>query len=158
MLRRIIPILLSLFIISCDNQEKNSSASRSSNSVEKNSPVFRKVEPRNSHITFANTITHDVGSLNNLFDYDYFYNGAGVGMEDLNNDGFLDVFFCGNQVNNSLYFNKGDLTFEDVSDTAQINNGKIWSNGVTFADINNDSWDDLVLANGYFTGTEPDDL
>ena len=148
MLRRIIPILLSLFIISCDNQEKNSSASRSSNSVEKNSPVFRKVEPRNSHITFANTITHDVGSLNNLFDYDYFYNGAGVGMEDLNNDGLLDVFFCGNQVNNSLYFNKGDLTFEDVSDTAQINNGKIWSNGVTFADINNDGWMDIYISQG----------
>ncbi|WP_222984906.1 VCBS repeat-containing protein [Flagellimonas meishanensis] len=86
--------------------------------------------------------------MQNLFDYDYFYNGAGVGLEDLNNDGLLDIFFCGNQLPNKLYLNQGNLIFNDVTETANINTGKDWSNGVTFVDINTDGWMDIYVSQG----------
>ena len=97
---------------------------------------------------FENNIQEDVSTLENLFDYDYFYNGAGTGVADLNNDGLLDIFFCGNQVDNKLFINKGDLKFEDITATSGINAGKHWSNGVTFVDINSDGWLDIYISQG----------
>lgn len=111
-------------------------------------PLFAKVPPEKSKLTFSNTLTHNVATRENLFDYDYFYNGAGVGIEDLNNDGLPDLFFCGNQVPNQLYLNKGDLVFEDISETADINQRKTWANGVTFADVNQDGWMDIYVSQG----------
>ena len=109
---------------------------------------FSKISSNQSGINFANTITHDIATKFNLFDYDYFYNGSGVGVADLNNDGLQDIFFCGNQVPNKLYLNKGDLTFEDISEKANINTNKNWSSGVTFVDINNDGWLDIYVSQG----------
>ena len=80
------------------------------------------------------------------FAFDYFYNGAGVGVADLNNDGLEDIFFTGNQVNNRLYINKGALRFEDVSAGAKINQNKGWATGVTFADVNGDGWMDIYVS------------
>ncbi len=110
--------------------------------------VFERVSSEKSNLLFRNDLQENLGSLENLFNYDYFYNGAGVGVADLNNDGLLDIFFCGNQVQNRLYYNKGNLQFEDVSLEAGINNGKIWSNGVTFVDINGDGWLDIYVSQG----------
>ncbi|MGX1929846.1 VCBS repeat-containing protein [Flagellimonas sp. 2504JD4-2] len=118
----------------------------SNNTIE--SPLFQKISSAESGISFENTIQHDVATMHNLFDYDYFYNGAGVGVEDLNNDGLLDVVFCGNQVPNRIYLNQGDMKFKDITETAGINNGKQWSNGVTFMDINNDGWMDIYISQG----------
>ncbi len=141
-------ILILTFLSSCADTNKEKEVSQSDEHQTRIKPVFQKIGSQESGITFSNTITHDVASLNNLFDYDYFYNGAGVGVEDLNNDGLLDVFFSGNQVNNTLYINQGDLVFKDVSETANINTGKVWSNGVTFADINQDGWMDIYVSQG----------
>ncbi|MFD2101653.1 VCBS repeat-containing protein [Flagellimonas iocasae] len=148
MTKALTPLFLGIFLLSCNNQKKNEASKDSDNTTEKSIALFKKLDYNQSQITFSNTITHDVSTLSNLFDYDYFYNGAGVGLEDLNNDGLLDVFFSGNQVNNTLYFNQGGLTFKDVSETAQINTGKVWSNGVTFADINSDGWMDIYVSQG----------
>lgn len=109
---------------------------------------FQKIDAEESGLIFNNAIVHDLASKANLFDYDFFYNGAGVGVEDINNDGLKDIFFCGNQVPNKLYLNKGNLVFEDISDTANINANKNWSNGVTFADVNNDGWMDIYVSQG----------
>lgn len=110
--------------------------------------IFEQVPSSQSGITFANTLKEDVGTLENLFDFDYFYNGAGVGVVDVNNDGLQDLFFTGNQVENKLYLNKGNLQFEDISESAGINVGKQWANGVTFADVNNDGWMDIYVSQG----------
>ncbi len=111
-------------------------------------PLFEKVPAAQSNVVFENRIQEDVSTLENLFDFDYFYNGAGTGVADLNNDGLLDIFFCGNQVANRLYINKGNFVFEDVSESAGINQGKQWSNGVAFADINQDGWLDIYVSQG----------
>ena len=110
--------------------------------------AFTLVPSSKSAVTFSNTLTPDMSSMSNLFDYDYFYNGAGVGVADLDNDGLQDIFFCGNQVDNVLYRNTGDFVFEDISTTAGINQGKVWSTGVTFADINKDGFLDIYVSQG----------
>ncbi len=110
--------------------------------------LFRFVPQSHSGITFSNDLTADMNTKFNLFDFDYFYNGAGVGIEDINNDGLQDIFFCSNQGDNKLYLNKGKLQFEDISDKAGINANKKWSNGVTFCDINQDGWMDIYVSQG----------
>lgn len=119
------------------------------NSKTTNKSAFLKVSEEDSKLHFNNKITHNVATKENLFDYDFFYNGSGVGVADLNNDGLKDVFFCGNQVDNKLFLNKGNLLFEDITDKSKINTpNKKWSSGVTFADINNDGWLDIYISQG----------
>lgn len=90
----------------------------------------------------------DLDSKYNLLDYDYFYNGAGVGIADINNDGLDDVVLTGNMVTNRLFLNKGNLVFEDISNASGINEKKSWANGVTFADVNADGWLDIYISQG----------
>ena len=146
--------LLFLFIVffsSCN--KKNDSVSNTDNLKNKDSLKislnnYQKVSTEQSGLKFNNAITHNLASKENLFDFDFFYNGAGVGVEDINNDGLKDVFFCGNQKPNKIFLNKGNLTFEDISATANINTNKNWSSGVTFADVNNDGWMDIYVSQG----------
>lgn len=131
------------------NKDQPQTSTPNSTATQKNSSaIFEKIDPSSSGVTFANHIKEDLSTLSNLFDFDYFYNGAGVGLEDINNDGLLDIFFCGNQVENRLYLNKGNLVFEDITASSGVNQGKIWSNGITFADINNDGWMDIYISQG----------
>ncbi len=78
--------------------------------------------------------------------YQYMYNGAGVGMGDLNNDGMTDVFLVGNSVPNALYLNRGDWSFEEVAAAAGTAGRKgDWRTGVTLVDINGDGWLDIYI-------------
>ncbi|WP_158211917.1 VCBS repeat-containing protein [Robiginitalea sediminis] len=149
-IKRVIPFLkgLTLLLISWGCNPGSSDQDPESTTPNQVAPVFERVDPATSGVTFENRITENVATLENLFNYDYFYNGAGVGMADLNNDGLLDLFFCGNQQPNRLYLNKGDMVFEDISEAAGINHGKQWSNGVTFADVNADGWLDIYVSQG----------
>ncbi|MEO5649182.1 MAG: FG-GAP-like repeat-containing protein [Ginsengibacter sp.] len=106
-------------------------------------PLFSLVE--NSNINFENTITETKGL--NVFNYRNFYNGGGVAIGDLNNDGLPDIFFTANQGANKLYLNKGNLKFEDISEKAGFSTKKQWSTGVVFVDINNDGWLDIYVCN-----------
>ena len=137
-------VVLIIFLFGCKNDGDNIS----NYEPETDQRVFERVSPDNSNLFFENRLEEDVANMQNLFDYDYFYNGAGVGIADLNNDGLNDIFFCGNQVPNKLFFNKGDMVFQDASEKANINSGKTWSNGVTFVDINNDDWLDIYVSQG----------
>ena len=96
-------------------------------------------------IQFSNAV-HDTKELN-ILNYRNFYNGGGVAIGDINNDGLADVFFTANQGSNKLYLNKGNLKFEDISDKAGFREKKQWSTGVVMADINNDGWLDIYVCN-----------
>ena len=80
-----------------------------------------------------------------MFNYMYFYNGAGIGAGDFNNDGLIDLFFSSNQGENKLYINKGKLEFADVTKEAAIPQDSGWSTGVSVVDINNDGLLDIYV-------------
>lgn len=106
-------------------------------------PLFTLIE--NSHINFENKLTETKDQ--NVFNYRNFYNGGGVAIGDLNNDGLPDVFFTANQGANKLYLNKGSFQFEDISVKAGFTDKKQWSTGVVLVDINGDGWLDIYISN-----------
>jgi len=99
----------------------------------------------NTGIDFTNTVID--GELENSFYFRNYYNGGGVAMGDINNDGLPDVLFTSNMGDNKLYLNKGNFTFQDISDKAGLKQDSMWSTGATFVDINNDGWLDLYICN-----------
>ena len=107
------------------------------------SPLFDLLEPGSTGISFSNTLkpTADL----NMLKYMYFYNGAGVGAGDLNNDGLVDLYFASNQVGDKLYLNGGDMKFRDISTDAGIPNDGGWSTGVSIVDVNNDGMLDIYV-------------
>lgn len=107
------------------------------------SPLFRLIPPEKSGITFINQLNEDP-SLN-ILNYEYLYNGAGVGIGDINNDGLPDVFMAGNMVPCKLYLNQGNLTFQDITQSAGIQTGGKWATGVSMVDINDDGWLDIYI-------------
>ncbi|KPK87323.1 MAG: hypothetical protein AMS27_02695 [Bacteroides sp. SM23_62_1] len=109
-------------------------------------PIFKLMDSDRTGIKFVNEIT-ETDSLH-VMNFEYIYNGAGVGIVDLNNDDRQDIIFTANQVSPRIYLNEGDFKFTDITSCFEgLDNGQ-WYSGVTFVDINNDGWKDL-----YFTCT-----
>ncbi len=106
-------------------------------------PLFQQLTPDRTGVTFANTITTD-DSLNVQTDA-YVYNGAGVAIGDINNDGLPDIFLAGNMVSSRLYLNKGNMRFEDITQAAGVTTDR-WCTGVTMVDINNDGYLDIYVS------------
>lgn len=107
--------------------------------------LFKKIASEHSGIHFTNKITERFEYFEN---YSYAYNGGGVALGDVNNDGLLDVFFTGNEVADRLYLNKGDFKFEDITEKANIKPHKGWSNGASMVDINSDGFLDIYVCRG----------
>lgn len=117
-------------LVSCTNEEAT------------DMPLFSDVTIE-SGVTFANNLT--VTEQVNPYTYRNFFNGAGVAIGDINNDGLQDIYFAGNQVANRLYLNAGELRFNDITKTAGVACAGSWSTGVTFVDINSDGFLDIYV-------------
>ncbi|MEA5425731.1 VCBS repeat-containing protein [Arcicella lustrica] len=104
---------------------------------------FRLVPSTESGVTFVNQLTET--EKHNVLAYEYFYNGGGVAVGDLNNDGLLDLYFTGNMVQDHIYQNLGSLKFKNVTLQAGISKGSGWKTGVTLVDINQDGWLDIYV-------------
>ncbi|MEL7532267.1 MAG: VCBS repeat-containing protein, partial [Bacteroidota bacterium] len=81
----------------------------------------------------------------NMYTYRNFYNGAGVAIGDINQDGLVDLYFCGNMVDNKLYLNQGNFQFKDITESAGVACSGVWSSGVSMADVNGDGLLDLYV-------------
>jgi enediyne biosynthesis protein E4 len=115
-----------------------------SNKTEIQTPLFESIDSKQTGIDFRNQLKPTPEF--NLFSYMYYYNGAGVGAGDFNNDGLIDLFFTANQGDNKLFLNKGNLKFEDATVTAHIPQDSGWSTGVSVIDINNDGLLDIYIS------------
>lgn len=117
-------------------------------SCKKQDKLFRLLDSKQTGIDFTNTIT-EYDSLN-ILNTEFIYNGGGVGIGDLNGDGLQDLYFTGNQVENKLYLNRGQLHFEDVTQKANARQkpGQ-WSSGINILDLNRDGKSDLYICNTF---------
>jgi len=107
--------------------------------------LFQLQPSSQTGVTFNNKIVDD-GEFN-VFNYRNFYNGGGVAIGDVNNDGKPDIFFTANQGENKLYLNKGNWKFDDVTVEAGVKGYHRWHTGVTMVDINGDGWLDIYVSN-----------
>lgn len=108
-------------------------------------PLFQKLTVDETHVNFTNTVTDDKEF--NIFNYRNFYNGGGVAIGDVNNDGLSDLLLIANMGDNKLFLNKGKFQFEDVTQKAGVAGKRAWSTGATFADVNGDGRLDLYICN-----------
>lgn len=115
-----------------------------------------------------------------------FGSGMSVSWGDYNRDGWMDLYVgnmfsaAGNRITrqdnfkpraddglraiytrfakgNSLFQNSVAGIFQDVGGAASVEMGR-WAWSSVFADLNNDGWEDLLVANGYITTEDTDDL
>lgn len=114
-----------------------------SHPVPKNT-LFTQLKSSATGIDFENS-NIDTDSLS-IIDYLYYYNGAGVAVADINNDGLPDIYFASNTGGNKLYLNKGNLKFEDITKAAGVAGKADWTTGVTMADVNGDGWLDIYIS------------
>ncbi|WP_040578744.1 VCBS repeat-containing protein [Croceivirga radicis] len=131
---------LLILIISCSKSDK------------KLDTLFVLTDSTETGISFSNELTYTNDF--NVYKYRNFYNGGGVALGDINNDGLLDIYMTANQKENKLFLNKGNFTFEDITKTAKVAGNKPWSTGVTMVDINADGNLDIYVCNsGNLDGT-----
>jgi len=108
-------------------------------------PLFEQIHALDAGIDFQNTLRY--ADEFNVYRYRNFYNGGGVALGDVNDDGLPDLFLTGNQTPNRLFLNEGNFQFTDISEQASIVGTRAWSTGVSMADINGDRLLDIYVCN-----------
>jgi hypothetical protein len=129
-------LLVTLIFFSC-GKEREAPFLKSADTL------FQFLDSAKTGITFSNDLKEN-RSMNYLF-YQSIYNGAGVGIADLDNDGLEDIFFAGNQVTDRLYRNEGEMHFSDISTKAGIIQDDGWSTGVTIVDLDGNGYKDIYV-------------
>jgi enediyne biosynthesis protein E4 len=114
--------------------------------------LFEPVPSKKSGVVFKNIITEN--QQHNALTYENLYNGGGVAIGDINNDGLDDIFFISNMGYNKLYLNMGDFKFKDITESAGVGGREGWKSGVTMVDINGDGLLDIYVC--YSGKEEPD--
>jgi len=113
--------------------------------------LFVSLSSQQTGIDFINLLTETEEF--NIIEYLYFYNGAGVSVGDINNDGLIDIYFSSNQGPNKLFLNKGNMAFEDISEKSGLQSLGPWKTGVSMVDINGDGLLDIYVCRlGNFKG------
>ncbi|WP_066756520.1 VCBS repeat-containing protein [Crocinitomix algicola] len=137
-------LIASCALLACTGSSDESN-NKNNNSEEKvESMRFETLSSNDTGIEFFNTIEETEEF--NFYNYEYIYNGAGVAVGDVNNDGLPDLYFSGNQVQDKLYLNQGDMKFKDITETAfDENANEGWHTGVTMVDVNGDGWLDIYV-------------
>ena len=129
-----------LCLVSCNSKQDTNKEKE-----DQQTTLFSLLEGEKTGIDFINTVENQKDF--NIFKYRNFYNGGGVAIGDVNNDGLVDIYLTANMGPNKLYLNKGNLTFEDISDSAGVTGNKPWSTGVNMVDINGDGLLDIYVSN-----------
>ncbi|NNV57573.1 VCBS repeat-containing protein [Limnovirga soli] len=110
---------------------------------ENGATVFTEMPASKTNIQFSNEIIEDADY--NILTYEYLYNGGGVAVGDVNNDGLADIIFTGNMISNKLYLNKGNFSFEDITESTGMQGRNKWKTGVVMADVNGDGLLDIYV-------------
>ncbi|UOB18808.1 VCBS repeat-containing protein [Abyssalbus ytuae] len=131
--------LVLIFFYACKKEEKTGKKQTQQETL------FSSLPATTTGINFINKIENQPDF--NIFKYRNFYNGGGVGIGDINNDGLPDIYMTANMGPNKLYLNKGNFVFEDITDKAGVAGNKPWSTGITMADLNSDGLLDIYVCN-----------
>src|SRR5690554_5163167 len=138
---KIYPSILIILILLLSNCQEPGDREEPKNET---SPLFTLLSAEQTNIDFTNTLTEGLNT--NVLMYEYFYNGGGVAVGDLNGDGLDDIYFTANMTWNKLYLNKGDMVFEDITELAGVAGREgPWKTGVTMADVNGDGLLDIYV-------------
>ena len=125
-MKKLLPFFLLIALVSCEDRT-----------------MFELLDSEHTGITFMNSV-NESDSMN-VINFEYIYNGAGVGIVDLNNDGWQDIIFTGNMVAPRIYLNEGKFKFRDISASFEGLDDGSWYSGVSHVDINMDGWQDIYL-------------
>lgn len=150
---KVLCVMVTFFFAGCSNAPKvdqtPGESSVVANKATNSEKLFKKLPVQESGVDFVNAIRED-GTIN-FFKYQYLYNGGGVAIGDVNNDGREDLFMTGNMVPDRLYLNQGNLSFKDISAEAGIDQAQGWKTGVSMADVNDDGLMDIyVCRSGWY--------